>query len=147
MDAESKGIVSQIIKYLKKLYFCSTISIINEKKQIYNMDWKDSLSALKGTLPQGDAEPVAEAPVVEEKVNAQNLIVSFEKKGRGGKAATIISGFTCDLESVREIADTLKKKLATGGSYREEEILIQGDKRDAAVECLKKMGHKAKRGN
>ncbi len=110
------------------------------------MDWKDSLSALKGTLPQGDPDPVVEEKV-EEKIDAQNLIVSFEKKGRGGKAATIISGFTCDLETVRQIADTLKKKLATGGSYREEEILIQGDKRDAAVECLKKMGHKAKRGN
>ena len=110
------------------------------------MDWKDSLSALKGTLPQGDAEPVVEEKV-EEKVDSQNLIVSFEKKGRGGKTATIISGFTCDLETVRQIADVLKKKLATGGSYREEEILLQGDKRDAAVECLKKLGHKAKRGN
>ena len=51
------------------------------------MDWKDSLSALKGTLPQGEAEPVVEEKV-EEKVDSQNLIVSFEKKGRGGKTAS-----------------------------------------------------------
>lgn len=140
MCAKTKNLIGNVDFVVKRVFlFCKNVNEIN-------MDWKDSLSALKGTLPQGDPEPVVEEKV-EEMVNSQNLIVSFEKKGRGGKAATIISGFTCDLETVRQIADTLKKKLATGGSYREEEILIQGDKRDAAVECLKKMGHKAKRGN
>ena len=68
-----------------------------------------------------------------------------ERKGRGGKTATIVAGFTVSDEAVAEIANQLKRRLGTGGSARGGEILIQGDRADAVVKALTDMGMKARR--
>ena len=88
-------------------------------------------------LPQGE-EPAAEAPA---KSKSVKLIVRLETKGRKGKPATIISGLSqLEPERVGEIAADLKKHLATGGSYRDDEILIQGDRRKDVTDALRAMG-------
>ncbi len=68
----------------------------------------------------------------------------IEKKGRGGKTATIVEGFEISDEEVDEIARTLRKRLGTGGSARGGEILIQGDRKADVVKLLKEMGFKVK---
>lgn len=131
------------------------------------MDWKASLESLKSTLPE-DREAVAgtdstPASPNREAVdgpalpgNARNtpaalfpaekarLDILLDKKGRKGKAATIIAGFTVDDETVDEIARRLKQRLATGGSARGGEILIQGDKRREAETALRAFGLKCR---
>lgn len=88
-------------------------------------------------LPQGE-EPTPEAPV---KPHSVKLIVRLETKGRKGKPATIISGLSqLEPDRVGEIAADLKKRLATGGSYRDDEILIQGDRRNDVTAALRTMG-------
>lgn len=88
-------------------------------------------------LPQGE-EPAPEAPAKSQSVK---LIVRLETKGRKGKPATIISGLSqLEPERVGEIAADLKKRLATGGSYRDDEILIQGDRRKDVTDALRAMG-------
>lgn len=88
-------------------------------------------------LPQGE-EPATEAPA---KSKSVKLIVRLETKGRKGKPATIISGLSqLEPERVGEIAADLKKRLATGGSYRDDEILIQGDRRKDVTDALRAMG-------
>ncbi|MDE7396347.1 MAG: translation initiation factor [Muribaculum sp.] len=74
------------------------------------------------------------------------LDISYERKGRGGKPATIISGFTDDNtdEDIAELASTLRRSLATGGSSRGGEILLQGDRRKQALDLLNSMGIKAR---
>lgn len=95
-------------------------------------DWKESLARLRAEadLPEGD-EPAAEAQAEPEagasKWPRQKLNVVKERKGRGGKTATIVEGFTLPDEEVERIAAILKKKLGCGGSARGGEILIQGD--------------------
>ena len=59
--------------------------------------------------------------------------------------ATIISGFECDDEEVKNIAKELKMKIGTGGSARGGEILLQGDWRDKVVEILKTQKFKVKK--
>ena len=113
------------------------------------MDWKDALASLSG-LPEGADEAAAggdtvlrtqsEAPAVQKSA----LHVLIEKKGRGGKTATIIEGFEISDEEIDEIAHTLKKKLGTGGSSRGGEILIQGDRKADTLRLLKGMGFKVK---
>ncbi len=74
------------------------------------------------------------------------LDISYERKGRGGKPATIISGFA-DSDSDEDIAGlaaTLRRRLATGGSSRGGEILLQGDRRQQALTLLNSMGIKAR---
>lgn len=90
-------------------------------------------------LPQGE-----ELPVDEPKTAAMpRLVIRLETKGRKGKPATIVSGLS-QLEPDRtgQIAAELKKRLATGGSYRGDEILIQGDRRNDVAAALRSMGFK-----
>ena len=105
-------------------------------------DWQVALGALlnSGNLPEGE-EVKAEAQA--EKTPAKGrLVISYERKGRGGKEATIISGFTESHEEVAAIASQLKSKLGTGGSARGGEILIQGNRREQLIPLLRKLGYK-----
>lgn len=113
------------------------------------MDWKDALASLSG-LPEGDATndtPKDNSELrTQSEVNHQNtpLHVVIEKKGRGGKTATIIEGFEIPDEEIDEIARTLRKKLGTGGSARGGEILIQGERKADVIRLLNEMGFKVK---
>jgi translation initiation factor 1 len=77
--------------------------------------------------------------------NLQKLRVFIEKKGRGGKTATIVKGFTGSSEDLQELARTLKNKCATGGSSKAGEIILQGDVRDKVVGFLVEQGYPAKK--
>ena len=71
--------------------------------------------------------------------------VRREKKGRGGKTVTTISGLLHADDALKELAAALKRLCATGGSIKNGIIEIQGDNADKIVEALEKQGHKAKR--
>lgn len=109
------------------------------------MDWRSSLEALKGTLPEGDTGAREEtAPSPDSHAEKKRLDIILDKKGRKGKAATIVAGFTVDDEAVEQIARALKQRLGTGGSARGGEILIQGDKRREVADALIAMGLKCR---
>lgn len=110
------------------------------------MDWKSSLEALKDSLPQGETapeEPVSEASALPAPGQSR-LDIILDRKGRKGKEATIIAGFTMPDEEVAALAATLKQRLGTGGSSRGGEILIQGDKRRPVLDLLVSLGYKAR---
>jgi translation initiation factor 1 len=44
---------------------------------------------------------------------------------------------------MEKVTHELKKKLATGGSAKEGQIILQGDHREAAKELLIKLGYSA----
>ena len=108
-------------------------------------DWQAGLQAFLDSnpdLPQGEDS----TPIAEEKTSSKQprLDIILEKKGRGGKIATIVTGFTLSDDEVDELASKMKSALGTGGSARGGEILIQGDKRDAVLKFLLKQGYKAR---
>lgn len=107
------------------------------------MDWKDMLGQMRDSLPEGEPEPIpaAEKTPVREK-RKEKLSMSMEKKGRGGKTATIIFGFEGSDEEVAAVATRLKQRLGIGGSSRGGEILLQGDVREKAKPILKELGYK-----
>ena len=110
-------------------------------------DWKKRLGVVFSTNPdftyeeETEQEPATLAP------EKQNLIVSIDRKGRGGKQVTLVTGFVGTSEDLAELGRTLKVKCGVGGTAKDGEIPIQGDFRDRAVALLKEMGYKAKRGN
>lgn len=109
------------------------------------MDWKSSLEALKDNLPPGEAASQDPAPdSVDSPVRQPRLDILLDRKGRKGKDATIIAGFTMPDEEVDELAARLKQRLGTGGSSRGGEILIQGDKRRQVLDLLVSLGYKAR---
>lgn len=108
-------------------------------------DWRDALGALRGTMGDVAEEPeTVQAHETEKAVQKERLDIVFERKGRGGKTATIITGFTVADEEVEAIAAGLKKRLGTGGSARGGEILIQGDRRQDVLRLLTEKGFKAR---
>lgn len=112
------------------------------------MDWKDALAALgaSGELPEGEPETTS-VEADEAKVQKSAVRIYIDRKKRRGKEATVIEGFECDDQRLKEIARELKQTLGCGGSQRDGEILLQGDVRDKAVECLARMGLKSKKCN
>ena len=105
-------------------------------------DWHNALQGLidGANLPEG-TETSADTPDPQPRQKGK-LTISYEKKGRGGKQVTIISGFDIDSEALDTVAATLKRKLGTGGSARGGEILIQGDRRNDVKAQLTAMGFK-----
>lgn len=77
----------------------------------------------------------------------QRLIVNIDRKGRGGKQVTLVSGFVGTHEDLAALGKQLKVKCGVGGTAKDGEITIQGDLRDKVTELLKGMGYNAKRGN
>jgi translation initiation factor 1 len=59
------------------------------------------------------------------------------------KPTTLIIGLPQERGEMERVTHELKKKLATGGSAKEGQIILQGDHREAAKELLVKLGYSA----
>lgn len=107
------------------------------------MDWKDLLSQKieSGELTREDSTPAPDE-VPAHKPDTLNVLI--DRKGRKGKTATIVEGFTCPDDEVAAIASRLKTSLGTGGSSRGGEILIQGNVADKVRAALREMGYKVR---
>ncbi|WP_263080930.1 stress response translation initiation inhibitor YciH [Endozoicomonas sp. Mp262] len=84
---------------------------------------------VKDTVPQGDG----------------SVRVRPEKKGRGGKVVTVITGLPMTGNDLKAFAKQLKKRCGGGGAVKDGNIELQGDHVDIMVDVLKKQGYDAKR--
>lgn len=110
-------------------------------------DWKQRLGVVYSTDPNFNyaTEETAEAETLEP--SRQRLTVTIDRRNRGGKQVTLVSGFVGTQEDLAALGKTLKVKCGVGGSTKDGEITIQGDLRDKVTELLRNMGYNAKRGN
>lgn len=106
------------------------------------MDLQDQLKKL---FPDYVPEPENEHDHDKSKIWMQDepLLCKYEK--RKGKPQTIISGYTGADSDFKLLAKELKTQLNVGGSFKNEEIIIQGDYRNKIMEILKEKGFKVKR--
>ena len=109
------------------------------KSKTYN-----SLDSLGGLVfstdpnfrPQADDAPVETLPP-----DKQVLRIWLER-GKGGKEATVVKGFTGPDEKLEELARLLKNKCAAGGNAKDGVIIIQGNHRDKVLKILTEQGFK-----
>ena len=110
-------------------------------------DWKKRLGVVYSTDPDFRYEEEREEEPETLPPSGQRLTVTIDRRNRGGKQVTLVSGFVGKEEVLAALGRTLKVKCGVGGSAKDGEITIQGDFRDKVTGLLVEMGYKARRGN
>ena len=106
------------------------------------MDLRDQL---KNLFPEHQETELTNKtkPKVDFWLQEAPLICKYEK--RKGKPITIIEGYTGADSDFKKLTSKLKKEFSVGGSYKKDNIIIQGDYRDKIMTLLKKEGFNVKR--
>ncbi|WP_085537432.1 translation initiation factor [Massilibacteroides vaginae] len=104
-------------------------------------DWKSRLGVMYSTNPEfqyntGEEEEADTLPK-----DKQLLRVSLDKRNRGGKVVTLITGFTGTSADLTTLGKLLKVKCGVGGSAKDGEIIVQGDLRKKVLDILQKEGY------
>ena len=114
-------------------------------KELVNLSKMDLSEQLKKLFP--DHQPLEEEKeeILPHELHIQKepMICKYEK--RKGKPTTIISGYEGEDEDFKILAKEIKSKLAVGGTFKDGEIIIQGDYRDKIMKLLQDKGFKTKR--
>ena len=93
------------------------------------------LAGLREQLPQGEAPPKPTPEATRIKPGPARAVVRIERKGRGGKEATIVEKLGLPPAELEKWTKELKQALGTGGVVDGETIVLQGDVR-SRVEAL-----------
>lgn len=111
-------------------------------------DWKSRLGVVFSTNPEfsyHNEQEEEEKPSLP--ASQQRLIVTIDRRNRGGKQVTLVTGFVGNEQEIQELGRKVKTKCGTGGTVKDGEIIIQGDFRERIATYLLSLGYKAKRGN
>lgn len=98
--------------------------------------------------PEGRCRCAAHGPTQGDRAAAPNdgyVRIARDRKGRGGKTMTTITGLPGDDAALAALAQRLKRLCGSGGTAKDGVVEIQGDHRDRIEAALKEMGHKVKR--
>ena len=92
-------------------------------------------------LPPGPPDPPPNSPAAAPKKNRGRVDIIRQKAGRGGKTVTVITNFVgIGLPEKEKLAKQIQKSCGTGGSVKDGNIEIQGDKRAEAARILEAAG-------
>jgi translation initiation factor 1 len=73
--------------------------------------------------------------------NRGRVDITRQKAGRGGKTVTVVKGFVgIGLPEKEQLAKTMQKACGTGGTVKQGQIEIQGDKRAEVARILTEAG-------
>jgi translation initiation factor 1 len=70
--------------------------------------------------------------------------IARDRKGRGGKTVTLITGLPGDTDALAALAQTLKRACGSGGTVKGRAVEIQGDHRERLAALLTSQGYHVK---
>lgn len=111
------------------------------RKNNKNNDWKERLNIVYSTNPDFHYETETEQEENTLPASLQRLRVSLDRKNRGGKVVTLVTGFVGSDDDLKELGKLLKSKCGVGGSAKDGEIIVQGDFKQKVTELLIKAGY------
>ena len=85
-----------------------------------------ALASLRDVLPAGEPRPPASPPGSKAPPRA---VVRYERKGRGGKEATLVEQLALSPRERAEWLLAMKQALGCGGTLEGEALVLQGDQR------------------
>lgn len=97
-----------------------------------------SLATQREALPQATVPQAAPAPLIRKA--PKRAVLRLERKGHGGKEATVIDKLELDGQGLASLLKALKKSLGCGGAVLGETIVLQGDQRERASALLRERG-------
>ena len=104
--------------------------------------WQNPFAALSSAgLPPGPDEHTGkDAPAVPRK-NRGRVDIIRQKNGRGGKTVTVVTHFVgIGLPEKEKLAKQMQKACGAGGTVKDGQIEIQGDKRAEVARILVEAG-------
>lgn len=87
---------------------------------------------------------IKEKPKMKVPPSGDGVVRLSLKKLGGNKSVTIVSGLSLEEENLKQLCSELKRKCATGGTIKNWDIEIQGDRRNLLKQELEKKGYKVK---
>ncbi len=88
-------------------------------------------------LKSQEPEPSVSTP----EPDKQNLRIKTDKSGRAGKVVTLVNGFEGTSAELENLAKKLKAHCGTGGSFKDGQIIIQGECKEKILSFLVKLGY------
>jgi translation initiation factor 1 len=98
------------------------------------------LLAARGYENTAEPAPAATDPL--DLSTQAKLVVRRERKGRGGKTVTLVSGLALSAPRLEALARAMRKGLGCGSTVEDDTIVLQGDIVPRAQEWLAKHGAK-----
>jgi len=95
------------------------------------------LGSLRDALPAGERREPARAPSPK---GPSRAVVRYERKGRGGKEATVIEQLVLSPRERAEWLLAMKQALGCGGVLEGEALVLQGDQRTRVRSRLEARG-------
>jgi translation initiation factor 1 len=84
--------------------------------------------------------PSAASPSALDFGGAKKLVVRRERKGRGGKTATVVEGIRVSPSALERMARALRRALGCGASVEDGCLVVQGDQVDRVERWLAQHG-------
>lgn len=98
------------------------------------------LGQLRESLPSQPDVAVAPEVKAEEALFADRVLITKERKGRGGKTVTLVEGIAVKGEKRRSLVRELRSTLGTSGKMEDDVLVLGGDQRERLRAWLQAKG-------
>ena len=100
----------------------------------------DPFAKLRERLPEGWTPPPAAKGEAGGPTSPARAVVRIERKGRGGKEATVVEKLGLPPAALEAWLDEAKRALGCGGAVEDGALVLQGDQRERVARWLERRG-------